>query len=142
MAPQHAHIPSVITDLVEFAGRVDTPALAQIAIAHAQFETIHPFVDGNGRTGRALVQAMLCHRGIARNITVPLSAGLLVNTESYFAALLGYRDETAIRALETLTERGVLAERTGAKRNRVWEHKGILSVLDNYAASIRRSTAF
>jgi Fic family protein len=48
-------------DLVRFAVRTDLPALAQIALAHAQFETIHPFPDGNGRTGRALVHAML-HR--------------------------------------------------------------------------------
>jgi Fic family protein len=46
-------------DLVAFIARLDIPTLAQVAIAHAQFETIHPFPDNNGRTGRAVAQAML-----------------------------------------------------------------------------------
>jgi Fic family protein len=68
------------------------PVLPQIALAHAQFETIHPFTDGNGRTGRALIQAMLRHTGLTRNVTVPVSAGLLTDTDSYFAALTAYRE--------------------------------------------------
>jgi Fic family protein len=78
-------------DLVAFARRTDLPALAQIAIAHAQFETVHPFPDGNGRTGRALVQAMLRRLGVTRNVTVPVSAGLLRDTRGYFDALTDYR---------------------------------------------------
>ena len=65
----------------------DIPTLPQIAIAHAQFETIHPFPDGNGRTGRALIQAMLHNKRLTRQITVPVSAGLLTNTDAYFGAL-------------------------------------------------------
>lgn len=78
-------------DLVAFARRTDLPALPQIAIAHAQFETVHPFPDGNGRTGRALVQAMLHRLGVTRNVTVPVSAGLLRDTRGYFDALTAYR---------------------------------------------------
>ena len=55
------------------------PVLAHAALAHAQFETIHPFEDGNGRTGRALVHAMLRSKGLTRTVTVPISAGLLVD---------------------------------------------------------------
>jgi len=62
---------------------------------HAQFETIHPFTDGNGRTGRALVQAMLRNKGLTRQITVPVSAGLLSDTSAYFVALTSYRDGDA-----------------------------------------------
>ena len=58
---------------------------------HAQFETIHPFTDGNGRTGRALVQAMLRNKGLTRQVTVPVSAGLLADTDGYIAALTAYR---------------------------------------------------
>ena len=60
--------------MLRFAQRDDIPALPQIALAHAQFETIHPFADGNGRTGRALIQAMLRSKGLTRNVTVPVSA--------------------------------------------------------------------
>lgn len=57
--PHHSRIRSTIDDLCAFTERSDLPLVAQVAIAHAQFETIHPFNDGNGRTGRAPVHAML-----------------------------------------------------------------------------------
>ena len=96
--PQYALVEPAIEDLVRFAAREDLPALAQAAIAHAQFETIHPFPDGNGRTGRALLHAMLRAKALTRNVTVPVSAGLLTETPTYFDALTAYRegDPTAI----------------------------------------------
>ena len=89
--PHHRRVPRAVDDLVRFVEREDIPVLAHVALAHAQFETIHPFVDGNGRTGRALVHAMLRGKGLTRNVTVPLSAGLLVDTDRYFDALTAYR---------------------------------------------------
>ena len=93
--PSHARVPAAIDDLMTFAARDDVPLLAQIAVAHAQFETIHPFTDGNGRTGRALVQAMLRNKGLTRQVTVPVSAGLLADTDGYFAALTAFREGDA-----------------------------------------------
>lgn len=90
--PHHSRVDAAIDDLLRFARRADITVLPQISLAHAQFETIHPFTDGNGRTGRALMQAMLRYRGLTRNVTVPISAGLLTDTDSYFAALTAYRD--------------------------------------------------
>lgn len=49
--PSHHRVPAAIDDLITFMGRDDIPTLAHAALAHAQFETIHPFPDGNGRTG-------------------------------------------------------------------------------------------
>jgi Fic family protein len=89
--PHHERVAGLMDDLIAFARRTDLPVLPQIAIAHAQFETIHPFPDGNGRTGRALVQAMLRRLCVTRNVTVPVSAGLLRDTRSYFEALTEYR---------------------------------------------------
>jgi Fic family protein len=60
-------------------------------VAHAQFETIHPFADGNGRTGRALVHSLLRGKALTRKVTVPVSAGLLADTEAYFDSLTAYR---------------------------------------------------
>ncbi len=96
--PHHERIPGLMSDLIAFTRRIDLPALPQIAVAHAQFETIHPFPDGNGRTGRALVHAMLHRLGITRSVTVPVSAGLLHDVQGYFDALSAYRegDITAI----------------------------------------------
>ncbi len=89
--PHHAHVPALVEDLIAFARRTDLPLMTQVAIAHAQFETIHPFTDGNGRTGRALIHAMLRGHGLTRHVTVPVSAGLLMNTAGYFDALTTYR---------------------------------------------------
>ncbi|RFA21010.1 cell filamentation protein Fic [Subtercola boreus] len=212
VAPQHERVGAAIDDLIAFADRDDLPVLVQVAVAHAQFESVHPFVDGNGRTGRALAQAMLKNKGLVSHTTVPISAGLLTQTEVYFGALerfragdaapivesfawasryaaatgrglidrlseqlessrshlrgirsdaaawgvlprliaqpmlntqylrsaLGMSTMTAQRALEVLTDRGVLKETTGLRRNRVWQHTGILGVLDQYADDIRR----
>lgn len=89
--PRHDRVPAAIADLVAFIDRDDIGVLAHAAVAHAQFETVHPFPDGNGRTGRALVHAQLRHKRLTRNVTVPISAGLLIDTDGYFDALTQYR---------------------------------------------------
>jgi Fic family protein len=93
--PRHELVPAAIDDLVEFMAHDDLPVLAHAALAHAQFETIHPFPDGNGRTGRALVHALLRSKQLTRTVTVPVSAGLLVDVDAYFDALSAYRDGDA-----------------------------------------------
>jgi Fic family protein len=92
VAPHHDRVPAAIDDLIAYLNRDDIPVLIQAAIAHAQFETIHPFTDGNGHTGRTLIHALLRGKGLIRNVTVPVSAGLLADTDAYFAALTTYRD--------------------------------------------------
>jgi Fic family protein len=90
--PHHSRVEVGIADLLRFIARDDIPAIALVAIAHAQFETIHPFPDGNGRVGRALMHAILKAKGLTRNILVPVSAGLLSNVGEYFDALTQYRE--------------------------------------------------
>ena len=176
---------------------------------------IHPFPDGNGRTGRALAQSILRSKGLIGSAAVPISAGLLVDVPRYFAALsafrkgdagpiiaefaqasriaastgtrlvrdlvtqldvsraklrgvrsdaaawrvlpvligqpavntnylmttLGFGEMAALRALQSLTERGILTEATGRARSRVWLHPGIFRVLDGYAAEIQRMSS-
>lgn len=89
--PHQDRVPAAMDDLVTFMERTDIPALVQVAIAHAQFETIHPLPDGNGRTGRAIVQAMLRRGRVTTNIAVPVSAGLLHDVKDYYNALTAYR---------------------------------------------------
>src|SRR5215213_4983404 len=91
VAPRAQRIEPLVEDLMRYARRVDQPVLAQAALAHAQFETIHPFPDGNGRTGRALMHAMLRHHRLSRHVTVPVSAGLLSDVAGYHRALTAYR---------------------------------------------------
>ncbi|MFC8683396.1 Fic family protein [Microbacterium ureisolvens] len=82
----------LLDDLIDWAARDDVPVFVQAAIAHAQFESIHPFTDGNGRIGRALVSAILRRRGVTRTAVVPLASGILAVRDDYFAALGDYRD--------------------------------------------------
>ncbi|MDV3221284.1 Fic family protein [Intrasporangium sp.] len=89
--PVAADVPALMADLVAFLVRDDVPPLALGAVAHAQFETIHPFADGNGRTGRALLHACLLNTGVISRVTVPISAGLLAAKGRYFGALTSYR---------------------------------------------------
>lgn len=215
VAPHASEVPEALEDLLMFARRTDMPVLLQAAIAHAQFETIHPFVDGNGRVGRALVHAMLAHHGLVTSTTVPISGDLLRNTKRYFDALTAYREGNAApiiecfadaalvsahdgrklavhlsriareaedtlrnagvrrhsyayrlvqvlvgqpvvntafvreelgvntsvaqRAITTLTEHGILVERTGRKRGRVWHCTAIIDALEDYAEHSRRA---
>nr|WP_308124203.1 Fic family protein [Mycolicibacterium xanthum] len=113
VGPRHELIPAAIGDLIAFAQRADLPTLPQIAVGHAQFETIHPFTDGNGRTGRALVQAMLRNKGLTRQVTVPVSAGLLADTGAYFASLTSYRGGDVAPIVERFSQATVLAISNG-----------------------------
>ncbi|CAN5372873.1 Fic family protein [soil metagenome] len=81
-----------MNDLMEFANRTDIPVLIQAAIAHAQFESIHPFTDGNGRIGRALVNTIFRRRRATAHLVVPLASALVANRQRYFGALNAYRD--------------------------------------------------
>ncbi|WP_240483949.1 Fic family protein [Arsenicicoccus bolidensis] len=78
--PVAPRVPPPVSDLLEFSRRLDLHVIPQVAVAHAQFETIHPFSDGNGRVGRALMHAMLRAKGLTHQISVPISAGLLTDT--------------------------------------------------------------
>ncbi|MDF2443027.1 MAG: hypothetical protein JWR01_1230 [Subtercola sp.] len=113
--PRHERLAELMDDLVTFARRTDVPAMAQIAITHAQFETIHPFPDGNGRTGRALIQAMLHRLGVTRQVTVPVSAGLLRDTSAYFAALTDYRAGHVVPIMRAVTGASLEAVVNGRK---------------------------
>ncbi|MDZ5623137.1 Fic family protein [Nocardioides bizhenqiangii] len=93
--PPPETVPEYLEDLFAFANRDDVPTLVQAAIVHAQFESIHPFIDGNGRIGRALIHAVLRRRRAARHLTVPIASALVAHRERYFAALNHYRAGSA-----------------------------------------------
>ena len=113
--PHPDRVPAAIDDLVAFMRRSDIPALVHAAIAHAQFETIHPFPDGNGRTGRALVHALLRAKGVTTNITVPVSAGLLIDINGYFAALTSFRQGDVTAIIEQFARAALAAAANGRR---------------------------
>ena len=89
--PPPEAVPDLLDDLLAFCNDDGLPALAQAAIAHAQFETIHPFVDGNGRAGRALIHLILRRRGIAAHFLPPVSLVLATWAEDYVTGLTATR---------------------------------------------------
>ena len=111
--PQDSRIEESIADLCAFSERSDLALLAQAAIAHAQFETIHPFIDGNGRAGRALVHVMLRNGGATTRTTVPVSAGLLSDTGAYYDALSAYRNGDPNPIVEEFSRAAFAAVRNG-----------------------------
>jgi Fic family protein len=84
-------VAELIDDLCAFCSTDILPAVAQAAIAHAQFETIHPFVDGNGRTGRALIHLLLRRRGLVARVLPPVSLILATWAKTYINGLTGFR---------------------------------------------------
>jgi Fic family protein len=98
--PPPNYVDGLIEDLCEFCNADDLPSVAQAAIAHAQFETIHPFVDGNGRTGRALIHLVLRRRGLTPRVTPPISLVLATWARSYVDGLSAtrYRGAATSRA--------------------------------------------
>jgi len=111
--PHQDRVPALMDDLFAFANRVDLPVLVHTAIAHAQFETIHPFRDGNGRVGRALIQSMLRGGQLTRNVAVPVSAGLLHNTSQYFDSLGAYRSGDIAPIVRSIAEASFAAVHNG-----------------------------
>src|SRR5215471_8729714 len=100
--PPPEYVRDLLEDLCAFCNDDELPAVAQAAMAHAQFETIHPFADGNGRTGRALIHFVLRRRGLATRVLPPISLVLATWANDYIAGLgatryLGAATSTAAR---------------------------------------------
>jgi len=87
-------VPETVTELERFLHTKDNlPALVKIGLAHAQFETIHPFLDGNGRLGRLLITLLLCEQGILQEPVLYLSHYLKRHRQQYYDRLQAVRDE-------------------------------------------------
>ena len=81
----------LLEDLASFLGRTDLSPVLQAAVAHAQFETIHPFGDGNGRVGRLLIGMALARGGLTRHVIPPVSLVLSRDRTAYVEGLTGWR---------------------------------------------------
>ena len=95
--PPPETVPDLLADLVDFCNEDSLPAVAQAALAHAQFETIHPFAGGNGRTGRALIHLVLRRRGLGKRVAIPVSLVLATWSREYVEGLTAtrYRGEAS-----------------------------------------------
>jgi Fic family protein len=103
VGPPAIEVPALLEDLVAFMNRTDVPAIMQAAIAHAQFETIHPFPDGNGRVGRCLIHMLLSRSGLG-SIVVPVSSVFASDPRGYVDGLTEYRKGEFGRWVEQFTD--------------------------------------
>ncbi len=87
--PPPPEIPRLIDDLISFADddRGDLDAVSRAALAHAQFEAIHPYGDGNGRLGRVLVSRVLRRSGVTARSTAPISVAIAQDPSGYLSGL-------------------------------------------------------
>jgi Fic family protein len=92
VGPPHEQVEPLLRDLCRFMNRDDLSPVAQAAIAHAQFEIIHPFGDGNGRVGRCLIHVLLLRRGVAKRYVPPISLVLGADKDSYISGLEAFRE--------------------------------------------------
>lgn len=85
--PAPDEVSVLLDDLVAYINRADVSPVVQAALVHSQFESIHPFADGNGRLGRALIHVCLGRRGVSPVATPPISLALATNKQDYFDSL-------------------------------------------------------
>ena len=98
--PPPEDVGRLLEDLATSCNEETLPPLVQAAITHAQFETIHPFEDGNGRTGRALLQVILRRRGLAPAFVPPVSVMLARGKDRYIRGLTVFREDRIDEWLE------------------------------------------
>ncbi len=130
--PPPEEVPALLGDLIVFSNRDDVEPVTQAAIAHAQFESIHPFTDGNGRIGRALIGAILRRRGVTPHTVLPVASALAADTTHYFSLLTAYRTGDAVPIVTDLA----LCVETAAR-----EARGTARVFARYEAAWREQAA-
>lgn len=89
--PAPERVRTLLSDIIDYANGAAHSPIVQAALVHAQLETIHPFADGNGRVGRALIHTILMRRGLTEKAVLPISQVLSTFTDDYVSALDAYR---------------------------------------------------
>jgi Fic family protein len=130
VGPPWQEVRPLLEDLCDFVNRDDISPVAQAAIAHAQFETIHPFGDGNGRVGRCLIQVIFRRRGLSPRYVPPVSIVLGANKDAYIAGLEGFRGDQVdgwvrqfARAVETAADQARSFSESVARVQEEWRDK-------------------
>ena len=136
-----SYVPPPVEELAEclyalerFLHEKDLPPLVLTALAHAQFEAIHPFVDGNGRVGRLLITLLLIERGLLPSPLLYLSAYFEATREAYYAHLLAVTEDRRLGGLADLFS----GRRTVASRGRACTHCANRLPVGELAGRIRR----
>ena len=119
--PPHCEVPKKLKELEEFFRNTELPPLITIGMVHAQFETIHPFLDGNGRVGRLLISFLLTERDILQKPVLYLSHYFKTHRESYYNHLQNVRDRGDWESWLKFFLRGIkeVSEEAGATASKI-----------------------
>ena len=104
VAPPARLVGPLMANMLDYANRSDDNAMVKAAVLHAQFETIHPYADGNGRTGRVLVHGYLARAGLLDTGVLPLSVVLRRDTDEYVRRLTRYRHGTPRQRCDAVSQ--------------------------------------
>lgn len=115
----------------------ELPPLVKIALAHVQFETIHPFLDGNGRVGRLLITFLLTERGVLHKPVLYLSHYFKRHRQAYYEHLQAVRDRGAWEPWLAFFLRGVIEVAGEAAETA----RRILQLREQHRAALRRNLA-
>lgn len=117
--PPPEHVPALLADMERFIhdGASDCPPMVKVALIHAQFETIHPFLDGNGRIGRLLIAALFEHWGLLAEPLMYLSGYLKQHQAEYYRRLSAIRTEGDWEGWVRFFLQGVAVAAADAERN-------------------------
>jgi Fic family protein len=117
--PPPEHVSELLSNLERFIhdSEVDLPAIVKVALIHAQFETIHPYLDGNGRIGRLLIAALFEHWGLLPEPIMYLSSYLKQHQSEYYSRLSAIRTEGDWQSWVNFFLEGVISAAQDAERN-------------------------
>ncbi len=117
--PPPEHVPALMADMERFIhdDGTELPPMVRVALIHAHFETIHPFLDGNGRIGRLLIAALFEHWGLLVEPLMYLSGYLKQHQAEYYRRLSAIRTEGDWETWVTFFLEGVAVAATDAERN-------------------------
>ena len=146
VAPPPGEVRDLVEDLLRYRDGSGEHPLLLAAVAHAQFESIHPFEDGNGRAGRALVHAVLERGGVVRSGLLPVSTVIRSREREYIQRLSAVRTDDPDRAVEALNAWVrffvEVAEEAGSTLQRIQEEVRTLDAgLAEKAAGLRADSS-
>lgn len=130
--PDPQRVPQLMSDLVDYVNGSAHAPLIQAAMVHAQFETIHPFTDGNGRVGRALIHTVLARRGLTEQAVLPVSLVLATLRDDYVAGLTEFRHASTPGSAEaTASANAWIATFVSAAEVAVAQSESLVATIDD-----------